>query len=234
MSPIEIALIITGIIVIIISCTLVDRSQKLQKQIIGKSISSMEEALTEDDRKYLMEQVRGLMSQVQEEAIYHTDDTLSKLSNEKIMAVNEFSEQIVEKIKRNHEEVVFLYNMLNDKEKEIKATVREIDASKVKIQGMVGSGAEEDRLQSAREAKIQAAERVLNEAQAAQSDRIKNTAAPVQASKESGSMRELGSNNNTKILELYSQGKSVMEISKLLDLGQGEVKLVIDLFKGKK
>ncbi len=234
MSPIEIALIITGIIVIIISCTLVDRSQKLQKQIIGKSISSMEEALTEDDRKYLMEQVRGLMSQVQEEAIYHTDDTLSKLSNEKIMAVNEFSEQVVEKIKRNHEEVVFLYNMLNDKEKEIKATVREIDASKIKIQGMVGSGAEEDRLQSAREAKIQAAERVLNEAQAAQSDRAKNTAAPVQASKESGAMRELGSNNNAKILELYSQGKSVMEISKLLNLGQGEVKLVIDLFKGKK
>ncbi len=234
MSPIEITLIITGIIVIIVSCTLVDRSQKLQKQIIGKSISSMEEALTEDDRKYLMEQVRGLMSQVQEEAIYHTDDTLSKLSNEKIMAVNEFSEQIVEKIKRNHEEVVFLYNMLNDKEKEIKATVREIDASKVKIQGMVGSGAEEDRLQSAREAKIQAAERVLNEAQAAQSDRIKNTAAPVQASKESGAMREVGSNNNAQILELYSQGKSVMEISKLLDLGQGEVKLVIDLFKGKK
>jgi DNA-binding NarL/FixJ family response regulator len=44
----------------------------------------------------------------------------------------------------------------------------------------------------------------------------------------------LNSNNNSQILALYSQGKSIMEISKLLSLGQGEVKLVIDLFKGKK
>jgi hypothetical protein len=44
----------------------------------------------------------------------------------------------------------------------------------------------------------------------------------------------MNTNNNTQILALYSQGRSVMEISKLLDLGQGEVKLVIDLFKGKK
>jgi hypothetical protein len=35
-------------------------------------------------------------------------------------------------------------------------------------------------------------------------------------------------------LALYAQGRTVVEISKLLGLGQGEVKLVIDLYKGKK
>ena len=39
---------------------------------------------------------------------------------------------------------------------------------------------------------------------------------------------------NDKILELYNKGKSVVEISKILGLGQGEVKLVIDLFKNAK
>ena len=39
-------------------------------------------------------------------------------------------------------------------------------------------------------------------------------------------------NNNEQILELHNQGKSNMIIAKELGLGVGEVKLVIDLFKG--
>ena len=41
-------------------------------------------------------------------------------------------------------------------------------------------------------------------------------------------------NNNDKILELNSKGKSNVEIAKELGLGIGEVKLVIDLFRGGK
>ena len=33
-----------------------------------------------------------------------------------------------------------------------------------------------------------------------------------------------------KILELYKSGKSIREISRELGMGQGEVKLVIDLY----
>ena len=38
----------------------------------------------------------------------------------------------------------------------------------------------------------------------------------------------------TSVLELYAQGMSVMEIAKILGKGQGEVKLIIDLYQGKK
>ena len=41
-------------------------------------------------------------------------------------------------------------------------------------------------------------------------------------------------NNNEKILELNAKGKSNVEIAKELGLGIGEVKLVIDLFRGGK
>ena len=41
-------------------------------------------------------------------------------------------------------------------------------------------------------------------------------------------------NNNEKILELNAAGKSNVEIAKELGLGIGEVKLVIDLFRGGK
>ena len=45
---------------------------------------------------------------------------------------------------------------------------------------------------------------------------------------------EIGTNRNKEILSLYKKGNSVLEISKALDMGQGEVKLVIDLFQGVK
>ena len=38
-------------------------------------------------------------------------------------------------------------------------------------------------------------------------------------------------NSNEKILAMYNEGKSNMAIAKELDLGIGEVKLVIDLFR---
>ena len=66
------------------------------------------------------EQQIELFNSVSEDTIVKTDDYLSKLSNEKIMAVSEYSDQILEKIARNHEEVVFLYNILNHKEKSLR------------------------------------------------------------------------------------------------------------------
>lgn len=232
MSILEIILIIIGIIVIIISCILVDKSTEAQKQIIGKSISSLEENLTEEDKKQLMDKMKEMLAEIKEEAIVETDDTLSKISNEKIMAVNEFSDQILEKMKRNHEEVVFLYNMLNDKEKELKATVKQIDTTKKKVQDILETKADNDKAMPAKAKKAQPAPKALSpDRTSAENNADRPGTATVQ---DSSAVNGLNANNNAQILSLYSQGRSVIEISKLLGLGQGEVKLVIDLFKGKK
>ena len=45
---------------------------------------------------------------------------------------------------------------------------------------------------------------------------------------------EKSTNNNEKILNLYNQGMSNKDIAKELNLGIGEVKLVIDLFNSAK
>ncbi len=233
MSTLEIILIIVGIIVIIVSCILVDKSSEKQKQLIGKSISSLEESLTEEDKKQLMDKMKELLAEVKEEAIVETDDTLSKISNEKIMAVNEFSDQILEKIKRNHEEVVFLYNMLNDKEKELKAAVKEIDTSKKKVQDILEARADNDKVMPARTVKSQPAAKPSSQSKTIADNKQEKPGA-IDATQELSTVNGLNANNNSQILALYSQGRSVIEISKLLGLGQGEVKLVIDLFKGKK
>lgn len=233
MNAIEIALLIIGIIIIIISCRIIDRSQPIN-QTTARTLS-IDHSLSEEDKKQLMNKMEELLSEASEDAIVKTDDTLSKLSNEKIMAVHEFSDQIMEKIKRNHEEVVFLYNMLNDKEKELKAAVKEIDTSKKKVQDILEAKSEQERIQKSNDKKAPAGKTTGKVVSTAPTEKaVKPMQLTEETLKESSTLDSLISNNNKQILDLYSRGKSVIEISKLLGLGQGEVKLVIDLFKGKK
>ena len=227
MSPVEIVLIIIGIILIAISCIVVDKSQKNVK--FANQKITVDELLSSDDLEKWKEKLKETFVERSEETIVQTEDELSKISNEKIMAINEFSDQILEKIEHNHEEVVFLYHMLGDKEKELKAVVNEINSSKKKIQEKVERKKEISTITT--RAITPASDNPVLKQNNKKSD--KNN----KLSNESTEMPEINSlstNNNKQILSLYSQGKSVVEISKLLDLGQGEVKLVIDLFKGKK
>lgn len=235
MNPIEISLIIIGIIVIIISCVVVDQSQKAPGQVMGKSLTDFTDRWSEEDKKQLMDKLKELLSELSEDTIAQTETSLGKISNEKIMAVNEFSDQIIEKIKRNHEEVVFLYNMLNDKEKELKLTVREIDSSKKDLQEILHSRGNGEKNQIVKSSKPQAAAKASVQDMPSPADKPKGRSAPtVETSSVLYAKDGSGSNNNSQILSLHSQGKSIVEISKLLGLGQGEVKLVIDLYKGKK
>ncbi len=226
MGLLEIVLVALGIIIIIVSCFQIDKAQKNVAQINTFDFSY--ESLKEEEKQKLINKLKDIISDISEEAIIQTDDSLSKLSNEKIMAVSEYSDQILEKISRNHEEVVFLYNMLNDKEKELKSAVKEIDQSKKKVQDIIEAKITGNKEQAAK--KYHSVEKPLTQA-----TQIENKSFTQNSNQAFQEMNESNrSNNNTEILKLYSQGNSVIEISKLLGLGQGEVKLVIDLFKNKK
>lgn len=230
MNPLEITLILLGIIIIAISCKIIDHSQDRGSKSAGGT-QKLDNHISEEELQRTKEKMNRLLSEVSEETVIRTDDSLSKISNEKIMAVNEFSDQILEKIKRNHEEVVFLYNMLNDKEKELKAVVREIDSSKKKVQDIIDSKKDALKTQTSKKTMTTQAAAV-SASQAAKL--VKPEQRPQEEISDTITLSSLSSNNNTQILSLFSQGKSVIEISRLLGLGQGEVKLVIDLFKGKK
>jgi len=206
LEPLEIVLIVLGIIIIIVSFFLVGSKQEINESTLGKNIS-LDQVFAKEEIQDFNDSIINKLNEVREETLNATEDELSRLSNEKIMAVSEFSDQILEKIDRNHEEVVFLYKMLNDKEKEIKETVKEAN-----IVQRLSKEQESDTV----------------EAKAVEADN------PSFTSKEKDMSDSEVFNNNEEILSLYSEGKSIIEISRLLSLGQGEVKLVIDLFHNKK
>lgn len=198
MEPLEIVLVVLGIVIIIVSFFLVSSKKEISESELGKELS-LDQVFSKEEIEDFNKGIINGLNVAREDTLNMTEDELSKLSNEKIIAVSEFSDQVLEKINRNHEEVVFLYKMLNDKGKEIKETVKEAS--------VVQKLSEEQK-----------------------DDAV---AHPSFTSMEYDISDQAVFNNNDEILALYSQGKSVVEISKLLDLGQGEVKLVIDLYHKK-
>lgn len=228
MNPIEIFMVITGIVIIIISCIITNREKSNSTQPTVRTIQATEMlTLTEEEIKQVKARLEEVLSAVSEEVTVRTDDELSRLSNEKILAVNEFSEQLLEKIKNNHEEVVFLYNMLNEKGKELKAAVREIDSAKKKLHEIAEARKHADAEKNAvKSNSVSITEKPVKKEAGLTTAQQKNSDKPA--------LNNTGANSNEQILALYSQGKSILEISRLLGLGQGEVKLVIDLFKGRK
>ncbi len=129
MTVIEITLLVLGAIIFAASFVVPElKSEPSDKQ----------QKFSEDEVKKViereMEHVRDRVDEVVEETIDYTiektERSLSKISNEKIMAVNEYSDTVLEEINKNHKEVMFLYDMLNDKQTDLNNTVRKVEATK--------------------------------------------------------------------------------------------------------
>ena len=230
MTPLQIVLIMIGLAIIIISCFIIDKSQNKNGTAPIADVS-IDKLLTSEHKKQIEQKIEDMISQTSDELIVRADDTLSKISNEKIIAVHEFSDQILEKINRNHEEVIFLYNMLTDKEKELKNVVREVETTKKISDSLFQNTVSQPVLPPSVHNQIPPSDTIT------QADQIKKQS-KTSGKKKDNSLEQIKEyqeeNNNDIILSLFSQGKSVVEISKELNLGQGEVKLVIDLFRTKK
>lgn len=215
-NMLEIFLIIMGVVLIVGSFILSDKREK-QSDSKEETGSMIKRSIMDDieERKRLENIVEQFLTAKKEEAVTDTDNELSRICNEKIMAVDEFSEQILEKIEENHKEVVFLYNMLNEKETELKALMQKRII--IKEESIKKETVPKENIKK---------ERVKNRANQ-QAATVKEKVKKLEQRKEEITVE----NNNPKILELYQQGKTVTEIAKILNQGQGEVKLVIDLYQ---
>ncbi len=216
MTPLVIILIMIGAGILLFSCFLIDKNGG---DIYSSPVDQQE--LNSTEIEDIKQKVNSIVSEVTEESISKTEDKLSQISNEKIIAVNDFSNQVMEKISQNHEEVVFLYNMLNEKESEIKETVNSFDKVKRQL-------AKDVKKDTGKKEAAAVKTKKKSEEVGRKSDQ------PVSA--DTGNLNvapDFMNNHNQKILELYSQGFSIIDIARTLELGQGEVKLVIDLYKEK-
>ena len=266
MTALEVVLIICGIICVVVSFIMGNGGESTEPQTVSVE-------LTEKQKESIKEQVNAAVMEELELLNEQTEVTLDKISNTKIMEMNEFAETILKEIDRNHNETVFLYDMLNEKAKEVKSTVKDVNVTKKQVQKMhaevtatddVMTDRDKDDDQKAAEAiglltgsltndstdkKAETPKKTetLKKQENADGSKtaVKKTAKPRKVKKQidqelaedvSGIniQFEKGPNNNEKVLKLFNEGKSNKDIAKELNLGVGEVKLVIDLYNSGK
>ena len=232
----EIVLLVAGGIIFILSFFIPERktgSSVQTKEAAREEISS----LVADE----MDKVRSHVDEVVDEAVNYamekTERSLERLSNEKIMAVSEYSDTVLSEIHKNHEEAIFLYDMLNSKHTNLKNTVSEVNKTvKEAEEAVTGLQRMAPQLREDRED-----DGMMQEAEKASESGRKSIENTGMERKTESSFSDTDSiipetdaerrNSNRRILELHKRGKSDVVIARELGLGVGEVKLVIDLFR---
>lgn len=226
MDILEVILLIVGI-VIFIGSFLLPAGRSDAGRIDTDAAKQEIHGLIEEEMKTVRAQVQDKVEETSEDVVEKAERSLERLTNEKIMAVNEYSDTVLQEIHKNHEEAMFLYDMLNSKHANIKDTISKMDKAVKAVENKTAENkVAEDKTVTDKTAG-------MVEEKTADTPKTEPLIQP-ENSPEIGFMGETvqeGQNNNEKILEMHRQGKSTVAIARELGLGVGEVKLVIDLYK---
>lgn len=232
MGILEIVLLIAGIIIFTGSFFLPLGGEK-DTGIDQKAAKEEIHGLVEEEMNNVRSKMQDKMEETSEDAVEKAERALERLTNEKIMAVNEYSDTVLQEIHKNHEEAMFLYDMLNSKHANIKDTVSKMDKAVKAAENKTVENKTAENKTAENKAAADKTAGTMAEEKTADTSQTESLIQP-ENSPEIGFMGETvqeGQNNNEKILEMHRQGKSTVAIAKELGLGVGEVKLVIDLYK---
>ena len=231
MNLLEILLLLAGSLIFVVSFWL---PAKKEEQLEGTKELAKEEIsqLVGQEMIRVKEQVTDTVDETITYAVEKTERFMDRMSNEKMMAINEYSDTVIEDIHKTHTEVMFLYDMLNDKYESLKTTAVEVDKTVKAVREAAVLG-EQPGQENESEKKDTEEESLAQELSAAEETENGLEEFGQQAADMDISFANVGmENNNDEILRLHREGKSKVAIAKELGLGVGEVKLVIDLFEG--
>lgn len=173
MDWIEVALLVFGVTALGISFIIPaktkqdDEGQQIDEELI-RSVIEKEMADAKD-------RVTEVVDETLEYAVEKTERASERISNEKIMAISEYSETVLADINKSHQEVMFLYDMLNDKHNNLKETVKHVDKTAREAEEAANAAAIALAAKAKEEAEAKAREKL--EAQEARKEELERTAA---------------------------------------------------------
>lgn len=271
MTTLEITLIIIGVVFLIGSFMVND---KLSHKDLDKIADMSAEELKIITEKEVTAAKKDLSDALDEEITQKQDETkrsLEKEANSKIMAINEYSDTVLDSINKAHNEIMFLYSMLNDKHDELTRLSGDIDKASSRLRSSF-EPLSADSAKRAEKPSVAVQKPAEPKSGTMQQDTkpgmkqmtgidisgiTKTQPASAAPASKAGATTATGTaasvsvkasdaafgtpagssanadviNHTHEILKLYKSGKSNVEIAKLLSLGTGEVKLIIDLYK---
>lgn len=217
MTGVEIVLLFIGVVFMVGSFMVTEKLSTSEVNKISELSENEIDKIVDRSLQKANARIEDAIELQIEGSIDKVDRALEKETNEKIMAISEYSDTVVEAMNKTHNEIMFLYSMLNDKHTEL----TNLSGDLQNLLGEAKKAGEELENHIVRknyvEEKEDIFENVLEE---------KEVVEPVLPEDlENG-------NHNMDILKLHKEGYSDIQIAQTLDIGIGEVKLVIGLFEG--
>ena len=176
MSALEIVLLIAGVIIFVLGYFMPVRKKDMDDEVRLISEDEIRRLISQETGE-VHKQISDTVDEGVKYAMENTERSMEKLSNEKIMAINEYADTVLEEINKNHKEVVFLYDMLNDKHDNLVNTISEMSVksdeiaqtvkdAEISAQEMAGKVSDIQREAQDTIQKIEAAEESVREVQA--------------------------------------------------------------------
>lgn len=120
----EIVLIVVGFAAIILGYLLPAGKEldEEDKMLMEREIRELVRREVEDQR----ENIENMVDDTVDLSLDRTERAMERISNEKLSAIGEYSDTVINDIHKNHDEVMFMYDMLNDKHKNLTSVVSEV------------------------------------------------------------------------------------------------------------
>ena len=131
------------IILLLIGCVFMIGSFFVTEKLSPSELSKVAELSEEELGKIIDRGMTNAVGRIDdsigerlENSMENVDRELEKETNEKIMAISEYSDTVLEAINKAHNEIMFLYSMLNDKHAELTGMVSDLQRLSADVRNM--------------------------------------------------------------------------------------------------
>ncbi|MCR5355110.1 MAG: hypothetical protein K6E43_05940 [Lachnospiraceae bacterium] len=229
MTGLQISLLVIGIVFLVGSFFVSEKLSSSDVQEIQK--------LGEKEIKVLLEkEMRAAESKLEEMAKDKIDEKIESFAvetdkelNNKIMSISEYSDTVLDSMNKSHNEIMFMYEMLNEKQQKVTDLTKELGLMQSAVTQMEASI--DDKIEQ-----VEAMSQKAVELEMPENIGVSEDDSSLQDEFEVYNENEHAGegNRNDEIIKLYNEGLSEIEIAKQMGKGLGEVKLVLGLFNGGK
>ncbi len=228
MTGLQIAMILIGIVCLIGSFFVSEKLSKADLEEMKKMSDEEIKVIIDSKMQEAASQIDERLQEKVDLATAQMERSGEKETNEKIMAISEYSDTVLSSMNKSHDEIVFLYDMLNEKQERVTELMKELTLMQSAVAQMEETL--DDKLLKTGVSMEEDAEALQQE----NTDAIEPKQTLEEAFRTQVSSNDVESDEepqqNEQILSLYREGMSEVDIAKQLGRGLGEIKLVLGLF----
>lgn len=229
MTGLQISLLVIGIVFLVGSFFVSEKLSSSDVQEIQKLGEKEIKVLLEKEMKAAESKLEEMAKDKIDEKIEFFAVETDKELNNKIMSISEYSDTVLDSMNKSHNEIMFMYEMLNEKQQKVTDLTKELGLMQSAVTQMEASI--DDKIEQ-----VEAMSQKAVELEMPENIGVSEDDSSLQDEFEVYNENEHAGegNRNDEIIKLYNEGLSEIEIAKQMGKGLGEVKLVLGLFNGGK